>query len=168
MKTIVSERSAVAKGRVVDQPSLSQDQSLDLLAMREGQAQDQGSEDEDLSMVRTWLREAIDECRWKDAAVAVAIGLVGESGANYFSKMLRGEKPISAKHLRALPNDIEAAFARRYAEHFGLIVVRPLPPEEALKGLVAGLVSYLAVGVVKPRMVKAQLATEASVERRRA
>ena len=99
---------------------------------------------EDNSLVRTLLRAAITESGWKDGAVAESMGLTGASGAAYFSKMLSGEKPISAKHLRALPDDVEAIFARLYAESFGLIVVAPARGDEAVKQLVAGLFGVLA------------------------
>lgn len=115
--------------------------------------------DEDNSLVRRLLRAAIDETGWKDGAVAECIGLSGESGAAYFSKMLSGEKPIGAKHLRALPDDIEAVFARLYAESFGLIVVAPTHGDDAVKALVSGLFGVLApsLPVRATRMAKATI-----------
>lgn len=85
-----------------------------------------GGEGEDKNLVPRCLRLAIVESGWKDGAVAEAIGLKGASGAAYFSKMLSGDKPISERHLRALPTDVRRAYARRYAKSFGLIVVEPV------------------------------------------
>lgn len=95
----------------------------------------------DLSLIRDCLRLAIEESRWKHDALATAMAL---PNAAYLSNMLSGEKPIGAKHLRALPDDVEAIFARRYAESFGLIVVAPLRGDEAVHSLVRGLIGVLS------------------------
>jgi hypothetical protein len=89
--------------------------------------------------LRDLLRAAIDETDWKHEALAIQMGL----DRHYLSKMLSGDKPISAKHLRALPDDVEAVFARLYAEQFGLIVVAPLTGVEAERAFVAGLMGVL-------------------------
>lgn len=135
MNRSLAHTSAVRKDQPVARAGSSQDKSL---------AHAPTVEDIKVDLVRKLLRIAIDLTEWKDAAVAEAIGLKGDSGAAYFSKMLSGEKPISAKHLRALPDDIEQIFARLYAESFGLIVVAPVRGEDAVKQLVAGLFGVLA------------------------
>ncbi len=94
--------------------------------------------------IRDLLRAAIDESGWKHDALWDVLGLPDKF---YLSKMLSGEKPIGVKHLQALPDDIEAIFAEKYAETFGLIVVRPLGGPEAIKAFVGGL-----VGVLAPRL----------------
>lgn len=93
----------------------------------------------DVALVRELLREAIDETHSKHDAVACAMGV----GSPYLSQMLAGEKPIGSKHLRALPDDVEAVFARLYAESFGLIVVVPAEGEKALTAFVSGLAGLL-------------------------
>jgi hypothetical protein len=91
--------------------------------------------------IRDLLRQAIDDCKWKHEAVAAHIDRDG----HYFSKMLAGEKAITARDLRNLPDDIEACFAKLYAEQFGLVVVAPVQGEEAVHQLVTGLVGVLGL-----------------------
>lgn len=133
MDRSVPNSTVVSKGNPVDRAEGAEDK---LLVLEEN--------DQDNSLVRRLLRKAIDESTWKDGAVAEAIGLKGESGASYFSKMLSGEKPIGSAHLRALPDDIEAIFARLYAEHFGLIVVAPVYGDDAIRNLVSGIFGVLS------------------------
>lgn len=135
MSRSLAQGSIVRKDQTVVPPEPRQDKSL---------VPTRDAEDIKVDLVRKLLRVSIDLTEWKDAAVAEAIGLKGESGAAYFSKMLSGEKPISAKHLRALPDDIEQIFARLYAESFGLIVVAPVFGNDAVKQLVAGIFGVLA------------------------
>lgn len=96
-------------------------------------------EDKSLVLKRRMLREAIDESGWKHDAVALALGV----DAPYLSKMLAGEKLITLRHLDALPDDIEAIYARKYAELFGAIVVAPVSGEAAVRNLVSGLCGLL-------------------------
>lgn len=115
--------------------------------------------DSDLVLVRRWMRAAIDESRWKHEAVAMAMTEAGvPTDGVYLSKLLSGEKPISAKHLRALPDDIEAIYARLQAEHFGHIVVTPVTGDRALRNLVSGLIGVMApLPARADAMAKAQL-----------
>jgi len=109
---------------------------------------------EDTSVVpeiRELLRQAIDATRWKHDALAEVMGLCDRF---YLSKMLSGEKAITAAHLKALPDDVEAKFAELYAESFGLIVVAPACGEDAARQFVAGLFGLLAP---QKRMAKAAL-----------
>jgi len=138
MSRSVAQGSAVRKDQPVVLARAGEDKSL---------VPTRTAEDIKLDLVRNLLRVSIDLTDWKDAAVAEHIGLRGESGAAYFSKMLAGEKPISAKHLRALPDDIEQIFARLYAESFGLIVVAPAYGDDAVRQLVSGI-----FGVLAPRL----------------
>jgi hypothetical protein len=159
-----------SKDRVVVSRPSDADQFVDLASESRDQELDPAKDGEDQALVRTWLREAIDESdeQWKDTAVAEHIGLKGESGANYFSKMLRGEKPISVRHLRSLPADIQRRYATKHAEHLGLIVVAPLHGDDAVRSFVAGVVGLLAPMLsMKPRMARASLPV-AKAERRRA
>jgi hypothetical protein len=95
--------------------------------------------DEDTQRVLRLLRAAIDETGWKHEAVAEVLGVDG----HYFSKMLAGEKPWGLRHLAALPADIAAAFAARYAEQAGFIVVRPATRDQAARQFVAGLLGLV-------------------------
>lgn len=108
------------------------------------------AKDNELVLVRRCLREALDESGWKRAAVAKAMtdtGLV-KVDEPYLAKMLADgpdAKSISALHLRALPDDIEALYAKKYAESFGQIVVAPAPDAEtAARHLVSGVFGLLA------------------------
>lgn len=108
-----------------------------------------------LSLIRELLRQAIDESGWKHEALAAEMQL---PNAAYLSRMLSGDKPISAAHLRALPDDIEQVFARKYAEAMGLVVVAPVHGGDAVRALVSGLVGLLAPPPPVPiRMAKAAL-----------
>lgn len=105
-----------------------------------------GDQECELALLRTDLRDAIDELGWKHDALAVVLsertGLAIDGP--YLSKMLSGDKPLSAAHLAALPDDIEAVLYRRRAERFGLIVVEPLTGLAAQKALVAGLIGVMS------------------------
>jgi hypothetical protein len=92
--------------------------------------------------LRDLLRAAIDESSWRGKSEALAL-FMGLPDRHYLYKMLSGDKPIGLKHLNALPDDVEAIFARRYAEQFGLIVVAPLTGLEAERAFVAGLMGVL-------------------------
>jgi hypothetical protein len=85
------------------------------------------------------LRDAIDESGWKHDAVASALDVDGP----YLSKMLTAEKPIGARHLSALPDDVRRIFARRYAEGFGWIVVAPAVGDDAVRQFVSGFFGLL-------------------------
>lgn len=85
------------------------------------------------------LRQAIDALDWKHDAVAAAIKVT----SRHFSKMLSGDKPITAKHLAALPIDIELEFLTRWCKALGLIVVSPVSEAEAREQLATGLFSLL-------------------------
>lgn len=113
------------------------------------------SEDKDLVLVRQIFKAAIEESGEKKEFVAAAIGVDPE----YLSKMFSGDKPIQTRHLGALPDQIEAIFARRYAEAFGLVVVTPVVGEAAVHSLVSGLVGLLAprLPTRAVRMARAEL-----------
>lgn len=99
-----------------------------------------GSSAEPLALKRRLLREAIDESGWKHDAIACAL----EVDAPYLSKMLAGDKPITLRHLDALPDDVEAIYSRKYAETLGLIVVAPATGDDAIRNLVSGLIGVLS------------------------
>lgn len=157
MTSSIAAKATASKGNLDVLADRGQDKNLVLAAAGEG-----------MDLVLRLLRESIDESGWKNGAVAEAIGLKGESGAAYFSKMLGGEKPIGAKHLRSLPDDIEAIFARKYAESFGLIVVVPAVGSDAIRQLIAGLVGVLQTQLPARASapLKAALATKPDSTRR--
>lgn len=93
-----------------------------------------------VSLLARLLRKAIDLSGWKHAAIASALDV----SPSYLAQMLTDEKAIGAKHLEALPDDVEAVFARLYAEAHGLIVVEKLDEDTARRHLAVGLFSLLA------------------------
>jgi len=108
------------------------------------------AEDNGVSLLRL-VRRAIDDSGWKHAAVASVLRVKPP----YLSLMLSGEKPWTAKHLAALPDEIEQRFAQSYAESFGHLVVEPLDGESAIKQLLAGLCGVLSEGrAAKKRMAR--------------
>lgn len=118
-------------------------------------ARDLDDEDNDLVLIRRCFCEAIDESRVKQEAVAAALRVDGP----YLSKMRTGEKPIAARHIAALPDNVEQLFAQKYAERFGLIVVAPLSGREAQRAFIAGLFGVLQerLPVRADQMAKATL-----------
>lgn len=104
--------------------------------------------------MRTWISRAIDEAGWNREAVAAAMG----KDAAYVSRVLSGEKPLSASFIRELPDDVEAIVARYHAESFGHVVVAPVQGADAVRNFVAGLMGMLAPQLpTKARAVKASL-----------
>ena len=91
------------------------------------------------------LRQAIQECGWTHDALAVEMRQNGCLGVDksVVTRMLNNERPWKPEHLCALPDDVEIAFATKYAESFGLIVVRPAQGEHAARQFVAGLFGLL-------------------------
>jgi len=99
-------------------------------------------EDNSLALKRRFVREAIDELHWKHDAIAALLDVTPP----YLSKMLDGEKPITQRHLDRLPDDVEALYYKKCAEHHGLIVVERSTGEEATRRFVSGLFGLLAPG----------------------
>lgn len=87
------------------------------------------------------FNQAIDESSWsnKQEALATAMGL----DRSYLSRIRSKDKPLQQRHIVALPDDVEAIFAKLYAESFGLVVVVPARGHDAVKQLVAGLLGVL-------------------------
>lgn len=85
------------------------------------------------------IRRALQETGWSQDAVAVEMA----KDKGYVSRVLSGEKPLSASFVLALPEDVQSHVARRYAESFGLIVVEPVRGDEAVRQLVSGLCGVL-------------------------
>lgn len=95
---------------------------------------------QDNSVVRQWLREAIDESGWKHEALASVMGLPDKF---YLSKLLSGEKPLQVWHLTNLPDDIEVGFAKRWIESLGPMVIARLSEAEARQQFAAGFFSLM-------------------------
>lgn len=86
------------------------------------------------------IRRAIDDSGWKHTAIAAVLGVTPQ----YLSRQLDGEKPWTLRHQDALPDEVEAIYARLYAEHLGLIAVAvPTSAEQARRDLVSGLFGLL-------------------------
>jgi hypothetical protein len=90
----------------------------------------------------TLIRQAIHDAGWNQEALASHMG----HDKAYISRVLSGEKPLNARFVSALPDDVEKLVVRRYAEHFGFVVVAPLEGEAAVAALVGGLVGLLTLG----------------------
>lgn len=93
----------------------------------------------DLAEMRTWINRAIRESGWNQTALASAM----DKDEAYVSRVLSGEKPLSAAFIRELPDEIERIVARFYAESLGLVVVAPLSGPAAIEGFVGGLIGLL-------------------------
>lgn len=105
------------------------------------------------------LKQAMAATGWTIDALAAHL----EIDRSYVSRMLDGEKPWSGERLVALPDDLEAKLNAIRAEHFGLIVVRPLTGLEAQKALVAGLIGVMSAPALPAKAgppVKATLRDE--------
>ena len=98
------------------------------------------AEDNDLVLLRRLLRDAIDESGWKHEAVAAVLHV----GGPYLSKMLAGTKPITDRHIRALPREIGVILARRYAEAFGLVVITSTEEQRVIGNLLQAVGSAFA------------------------
>lgn len=110
----------------------------------------------DVDVLLAFIRQSMNELGWNDEALSAAMGY---TDASYVGKVLKAEKPLSAAFLVALPDDIEARFAEKWAEHRGAVVVPPLHGRAAVEALVAGL-----VGVLVPQLpVKADAMLHASL-----
>lgn len=114
----------------------------------------------DLAEMRAWINRAIAESGWNQEALASHL----QKDKAYVSRVLSGEKPLSASFIRELPDDIERIVARYYAQSLGLVVVAPLSGPAAIEGFVGGLIGLLTASplpVKADRMVSAQLPTKA-------
>lgn len=60
------------------------------------------------------------------------------------SKVLSNQRPMTKEFEKALPDDVEALYAQRKAEGFGLIVVAPLTGLDAQRAFVAGALGLMA------------------------
>lgn len=118
-----------------------------------------GSTHLDLAEMRAWINRAIDEAGWNQEALAAHM----KKDKAYISRVLSGEKPLSASFIRELPDDIEVIVVRYHAESFGLVVVAPLQGQAAVQALAAGLVGLLAPALPTraTAMAKAELPTQA-------
>jgi len=122
-----------------------------------------GSRDRDLAELRAWINRAIEEQGWNHEALAAHM----HKDRAYISRVLSGEKPLSAAFMRELPDDIELVVAKFYAQAFGLIVVAPLSGPAAIEGLVGGLVGLLMAAA--PQLpVKASVMVRAALPGRKA
>lgn len=117
------DRTLTAEPSVNQPKSITQPDSTEIKAINRG----------------ALLRLAIDRSRVKHAAVAAAIAVQPP----YLVLMLKGERPVSERHIEALPREVARELARVWAESFGFLVVAPLSASDAQDALVVGLVSLL-------------------------
>jgi hypothetical protein len=86
----------------------------------------------------------------------------------YISRVLHGEKPMTLLFITELPDDLEALYEQRRAEHFGRIVVEPLSGVDAQRAFVAGALGLMSGSVLPEKastMAKATLAEPAKAVR---
>lgn len=102
------------------------------------------------------LRQAIEDAGWKHEALTTYLQI----DKAYLSRLLTGEKPFRPEHLVSLPPDVKARFAHLQAESFGLIVVKPLEGQDAVRALVAGLVGVMKGASLPARADRMAKATE--------
>lgn len=93
-----------------------------------------------VDLLLTFIRQAVEETGWTYDALAAA--KVADKG--YISRVLSGEKPLSARFLMALPREVRALVAEKWATASGRIVVTPVSGNEAVRNLVSGLFGVLA------------------------
>lgn len=105
------------------------------------------------------LRTCVQDRGWTLEALERFMGKGFDK--SLISRVLNGERPLTLKFVVALPDDIEALYAQRRAEAFGLIVVEPVYGDAAVKSLVSGLVGVLSqrLPVRAGRMAKATVAS---------
>jgi hypothetical protein len=116
------------------------------------------------SLVLALLREAIATSGWKHEALALEMAL---PNAAYLSRMLSGEKPVTLRHLSALPDDIERIYYRLRSESLGLIAVEPPPTlDVALRQMAAGLIGIATLSRMPARASSQAKATLDSTKRR--
>src|SRR5262245_16305083 len=115
----------------------------------------------DLDQLRAWIRAAIENTGWNQDALSAHM----QKDKGYISRVLNGEKPLSAEFLRALPDDVEALMARFWAESFGQIVVAPAASRDAaVRNFISGLFGMLETPQALP--VKAGPPIKATLKRR--
>jgi len=107
------------------------------------------------------LREAIARRRWKHEALAAHLSEKTNrciDGA-YLSKMLSGEKAITAVHLSALPDDIDAEFTKVRAEARGMLVIAPHAGQDAMEAFLSVIYTTLLrmQQFPQPAMAKASM-----------
>lgn len=85
------------------------------------------------------LRRCVADLNYTSESLEVATG----RNKAHISRVLNGIKPMTLEFLTALPTDLQGLYEQRRAEHFGLIVVRPLAGLEAQRAFVAGALGLL-------------------------
>lgn len=107
------------------------------------------------------LRAAWDEAGEKADAFAHELGV----SPQFLSMLLNGEKPCSLQRLAQFDPAVQRAFVKAWALALGLDVREGNAAAEAVADLIASAARAIAmIGDVKPRMLRAELAT---VERER-
>jgi hypothetical protein len=112
------------------------------------------SQDNPLALLAQWRKEAVDECGWKQSALAAHLGV----SEHYLSRMLSGAKPFPDRHVVRLPREIQIRIATKFLEHVGHIVVPPVTQADCDRYLAMGLFGRLrAVWAVTPTPLKASV-----------
>lgn len=120
----------------------------------------------EVAQLLVFVRQAMAETKWTTEALASEMGY---TDASYPAKVLKGEKPLTAAFLVALPDDVEAKFSAKWAKHRGAVVAAPLHGVAAVEALVSGLIGVLAAPQLPSRaggQLKAELPTPSKLRRR--
>jgi hypothetical protein len=111
---------------------------------------------QDTSCVLALLRDAMDQTGWTHEALAAHLRDHGFPHIDrpYITKMLATgrfstTKPVSLRHLYALPADLRRTFVALCAERVGLIVAPQLDEASAQRAFAQGLFSLVAHGAAK-------------------
>lgn len=113
----------------------------------------------DVDRALSLLRQVLAKSDWTLDALEAHM----RKHKSYISRVLNGEKPMTLDFIVALPDEIEAAWEAKRAEHFGLVVVNRVSGDDAIRSLVSGLVGVLTdrLPAKADRMAKADVVTAA-------
>lgn len=123
----------------------------------------------DQAQLLQWVRDGVDAHGWGPEALSAHIYGADRDNKAYISKVLRGEKPLSGKFLRDLPDEVEIYIATKWCESFGLLVVAPAADAAtAARHLVSGLLGLVGpqLPLKASRMATAQLSDRRVADRR--
>ncbi len=145
--------------------TVRQPDSLDRVGATRTTAVAQASVTGDVELMLVFIRQAMNETGWSPEALSSHMGY---QDASYVGKVLKGEKPLSARFIVALPEAVEALFSRRYAENCGHVVVAPVHGDDAIRNLVSGLIGVLshALPARASQMAKASMAVDGGSDRK--
>jgi hypothetical protein len=116
--------------------------------------------DEDARVVLSDLSEAMKETGWTQEALATWFKErdVRSTDRQYVGKMLSGEKPITLRDIVAFPDDLEAAFVRRWNQKFAAT------EQQAIGRLLTAVGEVLAVCQLRQLPLRARAMAKAELK----